>query len=166
MRNVGFFKRIIVIVYDGLLLCGVTLVAYAVVFTLFALMPDVVESHIVSKTIKFLSLLTVGFVFYGWFWTHGGQTLGMKVWNLYLINRHGKFINWQQAIIRYFAAIISWGGIAVLLYWADIERWYLTIGIGFSWVLINKQHLAWHDILSSSRIVQVPKPSYQKQVVK
>lgn len=143
--------------YDGLLLAGVVLVSYAPFYGLLKLAPAEFEQSILGATIKAAYLLTVCFGFYGWFWTHGGQTLGMKAWNLYLINPQGKFIAWPQAALRYTLAWCSWGLVAGALLLAGIERWYLAIGIGFSWMLVNRQRLAWHDILSNSRIVHLKK---------
>jgi uncharacterized RDD family membrane protein YckC len=117
----------------------------------------------VGVAIKISYLMACCFVFYGWFWTHGGQTLGMRVWNLYLINPQGKFINWPQAAMRYLLAWASWGLVAGLLYVANIDRWYLGIGLGFTWMLTNHERLAWHDILSNTRIIQLNKKSAIKK---
>ena len=157
MKNVGLIKRAVVMIYDGLLLFGVTLVGYGVVYLVLQLLPASFEASLFGKIFKILYLLTITFIFYGWFWTHGGQTLGMKVWNLFLINQTGKFIGWWTAAARYCAAAISWGAIAGILYFMTIERWYLAIGLGFVWSLIDKYNLTWHDIFTSTRIVQLPK---------
>ena len=157
MKNVSFLKRLLVIVYDSLLLVGVTMVGYALLFALFAITPQGFETSLAGKAIKVIYLLVASFVFYGWFWTHGGQTLGMKVWNLYLVDGNGKFISWTLAAKRYAAALISWGAIAGALFAADFDRWYLTIGIGFCWMVIDKNNNAWHDILTGTRILQMPK---------
>ena len=161
MKNVGLIKRMVVLVYDGLLLLGVTLFGYALVFLVLQLFPHEFEASLFGKIIKVIYLLMATFFFYGWFWTHGGQTLGMKVWNLYLIDQNGKFINWPIAATRYCAALISWGAIPGILYLAEVERWYLAIGLGFAWSLIDKYNLSWHDIVTSTRIVQLPKNQQQ-----
>jgi len=155
MRKIGFFKRILVAIYDGLLLVAVTFFTLALVMGLFITVapdnffidPSLVEN---PKMIQFTNLgrlagsiifiahcLVVSFFFYGWFWTHGGQTLGMRAWNLYLIKPDGKFIDWKIAAKRYVAAILSWA----------------FFGLGFTWILLNKQKLTWHDFLSNTQIV-------------
>ena len=134
MQSVGFFKRLFVVLYDSLLLAGVIFAASV----LFLLIPDSVEFTLIVKLVKLIYLLAVTFAFYGWFWVKAGQTLGMKAWGLYLINSDGKFINWKQAAIRYVAAILSWA----------------ALGLGFTWILINKRQLAWHDMISKSQIVK------------
>jgi len=157
MNNVGLFKRLVVLIYDGFLLVGVTMVGYGVLFLLISAFPSGFEASLAGKAIKVIFLLGISFSFYAWFWTHGGQTLGMKVWNLYLVNENGKFIGWGQSAVRYATAILSWGACAAALYFADVGRWYLAIGFGFTWSLVNSRNLAWHDILSRSQIVQVPR---------
>ena len=82
-------------------------------------------------------LFLLSFLYYGWFWTHGGQTLGMKTWGLRLVSMRGKMVSWPQAMLRFTAAIISW----------------LALGAGFFWSLLRKDRATWHDLLSDSRIV-------------
>ena len=142
MNSVGLFKRLLLIVYDGLLLVGVLFASSLA----FLLLPDTFEASSIGVWLKRFYLLGISFLFYGWFWTHGGQTLGMRSWNLYLVNADGKFINWPTAAMRFCSAIISWA----------------AAGIGFTWILLDKQKRAWHDISSNSRIVYVPKSSKGK----
>lgn len=156
MQNVSLMKRIIVLIYDGFLLVGVTLVGYGLLFVLMSALPPSFEGSLLSKVIKVSYLIAISFTFYAWFWTHGGQTLGMKVWNLYLVDQHGKFISWQRSALRYLSAIISWALLAGILFLFDVQRWYLAIGLGFVWSLFNRNRLSWHDALSGSRIVSVP----------
>lgn len=125
----------LVICYDSLLLAGVLFLS--AVF--FPLLPDGFEFSMAGKLVKGTYLLGISFVFFGWFWTHGGQTLGMRAWNLYLVKADGKFINWRTAFIRFAVAIVSW----------------VALGLGFTWILLNKRNRSWHDIASGSQIVFV-----------
>lgn len=156
MHKVGLIKRLIVIIYDGLLLAGITLVAWVPMYGIEAALPAAIATSTLFAAFKILYLVLIPFLFYGWFWTHGGQTLGMRAWHLYLINSAGKFPDWRTSAIRYLSAGISWFGVAGLLYVAKLELWYLGIGLGFAWILLNPERLAWHDILSGTRIVRVP----------
>jgi len=156
MQTVGLIKRLIVMIYDGLLLLSVAAFSSAIVIGIYLFIAP--DSHFVDpatldnpKIVKLSNLgrniggalvtvnvLIVSFLFYGWFWTHGGQTLGMKAWNLYLIKPDGKFIDWKLARKRYVLALLSW----------------LPIGLGYSWILLNRKQRAWHDILSNTQIVK------------
>ena len=158
MKKISFIKRILVVIYDGLLLLAVTFFTLAVVMGIFlTIAPDsfTIDASLLEnpKLVQFTDLgrlvgsiiftihcLVVSFVFYGWFWTHGGQTLGMRAWNLYLIKPDGKFIDWKIAAKRYCAALLSWA----------------AFGLGFTWILLNKRKLTWHDILTNTQIVYSP----------
>jgi uncharacterized RDD family membrane protein YckC len=89
-----------------------------------------------------LYLLAAPGLFFGWFWTHGGQTLGMRAWRLKLLDREGRPVGWRQAWIRYGAAWLS----------------LLACGLGYLWVWIDRDGLAWHDRLSGTRLVMVRRP--------
>ena len=86
-------------------------------------------------------LLFVLFAFFAKFWTHAGQTLGMQVWGVRVQNADGSAISLWQALLRFIVAIASW----------------LCLGLGFFWVLIDKQKRSWHDMYSGSQLVRVPK---------
>lgn len=88
------------------------------------------------------SLLLIGvFAFFAKFWTHNGQTLGMQVWGVRIQNKDGSAIDLWQALLRFFIAIGSW----------------LCGGLGFLWMLWDKDQLTWHDRYSESVVVQLPK---------
>ncbi len=79
-------------------------------------------------------LIIISFLFYGWFWTHGGQTLGLKSWKIRLLSEQYQPITWRQALIRFVIAIFSW----------------MCLGFGFFWVLVDKHQRTWHDLASKS----------------
>ena len=142
MSSVGFFKRLLIVGYDGLLLLGVIFLASL----FFPLLPEALNFSLLGKILKVLYLISITFLFYGWFWTHGGQTLGMKVWNLYLVDTDGKFINWKTALVRFIAALLSWA----------------VVGLGFTWILLDRKHRTWHDIISKTQILYVPASKVKK----
>jgi len=127
----GLFKRLAIITYDALLLIAVLFLATLV------LLPFQAGNIFEPNSWQFsLYLLFVSFLFYSWFWTRGGQTLGLLSWKLRVVNKEGNSISWQQAAIRFSVAVLSWG----------------VCGLGFLWVLFNKQRLTWHDIASKSHL--------------
>lgn len=96
----------------------------------------------VLSTVLFLSL----FGFFAKFWSHSGQTLGMQVWSLRIQNSDGTAISLWQALLRFLVAIGSW----------------LLLGLGFFWVLWDKEKRSWHDMYSDSQVVQLPKDIHKK----
>jgi uncharacterized RDD family membrane protein YckC len=131
----GFFRIMGAVIYDSLLLLAVLFFATAL-----ALPFNAGDAFSTDQYIFSAYLLVVSFVFYGWFWTHGGQTLGLKSWKIKLCSRDGGSVSWQQVSIRFFAAILSWA----------------CFGFGFLWVLFDKNRLSWHDRISKTRLVLVP----------
>jgi len=81
-------------------------------------------------------LVAVSFLFYGWFWTHGGQTLGMRAWRLKVLTIDGKPLNWLQSLLRFSVAFLSWA----------------LLGIGFLWIAFDKDRRGWHDHLSKTAV--------------
>jgi uncharacterized RDD family membrane protein YckC len=84
-------------------------------------------------------LLIVGY--FGIFWTRRGQTLGMASWRLRIERDDGTTLGWRDTALRLGAAVLSW----------------LPCGLGYLWIAIDPQRRAWHDRLSGTRILLVPK---------
>ncbi|MCQ4316800.1 RDD family protein [Stutzerimonas zhaodongensis] len=91
-------------------------------------------------------LLFAVFAFFAKFWTHNGQTLGMQVWGVRIQNADGTAIDLWQALLRFLIAIMSW----------------LALGLGYWWMLWDKQRRTWQDIYSESQVVQLPKNIHKK----
>jgi uncharacterized RDD family membrane protein YckC len=128
----GLWRRFGAMVYDGLLLVAVMFAATAVLL-LFTGGEAIRPGHGLYAGY----LIVVSFGYFGWFWTHGGQTLGMRTWNLRLVGAGDTGASWQQALVRFAGACLSW----------------LAFGAGFLWLLVDREHLTWHDRLSKTRIV-------------
>jgi len=137
LDNAGFLRRLAAIIYDTFLLLGVLFIAGLPM----PLLPDHWQQVLLVSLAIRGYLLLVSFVFFSWFWTNGGQTLGMRAWGLRLIGIDGTPVTWTQAGERFFAAILSWG----------------CVGLGFIWMLFSPDKLTWHDRLSGTRIVRIIK---------
>jgi len=135
-RKPSPFRLLAVMMYDSMLLVSVLLVAAAVAVAL-----NGGEAIGANNPFFFVYLLGVAFIFYGWFWTHGGQTLGMRAWRIYLISGQNTGINWQQAFLRFMVGLFSW----------------LPLGLGYWWLWLSPDKLSWHDIASGSYLVYSPK---------
>jgi uncharacterized RDD family membrane protein YckC len=128
----GLLRRLAAIFYDSLLLFALALVVTA------ALLPLTGGEAIRPGQPAYRILLClVGFVFFAGFWVHGGQTLGMRAWRLRVVRADGGRLRWRDALARFAAALLSW----------------LVCGLGFLWVLVDRDGLAWHDRLSGTRLV-------------
>lgn len=88
-----------------------------------------------------LYLVLVFVSFYCWFWRSNGQTLGMQAWRLQVETQQGERLSIKQCLIRLAGATLS----------------VACVGCGYWWAWIDKQGLTWHDRLSNSRVVLLPK---------
>jgi len=145
---VTLFKRLMAIIYDLFLLIAICFMTASIVsiFTtyLFNDLNAITKEHpyyLLNQIILLSTIFITGFAFYVWFWSHGGQTLGMKTWMLRLVSNDGREINRKQAAIRALAAVLSWS----------------FLGLGFLWCLFDSEKRTWHDILSASHLVQLEK---------
>lgn len=129
----GLLPRIGAALYDGMLLVALFFIGAAMIDPL---MP---RDHVPAGTWWFqLYLLVIAGLFYGWFWTHGGQTLGMRAWRLRVVNQAGGAIRWPQAVFRFSVAVPAW----------------LSV-IGVLWCAYDGYAL--HDRASRTRVVRLPK---------
>jgi uncharacterized RDD family membrane protein YckC len=128
----GFLRRLAAQIYDLLLLIAILFLATALILPFTA--GEAVSDQ--QTLIYRIYILVISFFFYGWFWTHGGQTLGLRAWKIKVLTRDQKPINWTQALLRFTTAIPSWG----------------FFGIGFLWILVDKNRRGWHDHLSKTAL--------------
>jgi uncharacterized RDD family membrane protein YckC len=129
---VGLIRRLVAIFYDLFLVIAILFLATAMVNALNH--GEAIDSNNPYYVffVRFL-LLAISFFYYGWFWTHGGQTLGMKTWKMKLQScNQEQNVSWQQASIRALVALFV---------------------PGFAWALIDKKKRAWHDIASKTELI-------------
>lgn len=87
-------------------------------------------------------LLLAAALFFGLSWTRGGQTLGMRAWRLQLRRVDGRPVTWPTALTRFAFAWLAW----------------LPLGLGVLWCAIDARKRAWHDALSGTEVVLLPRP--------
>ncbi|MFK7854371.1 MAG: RDD family protein [Granulosicoccus sp.] len=121
------FRRSAAFLYDCFLLIALFFVITAAVI---ALNDGQAIQHFLYKVFLFL----VGFIFFDWFWRHGGQTLGMRAWRIRVEGKNTAVLTRKQSMKRYF-----WG---VILF-----------GITLLYLPISKRSEALHDTFSNTKIV-------------
>lgn len=134
-------RRLGAIFYDTLLLASVLILASLVALPLLGDNPSRPAMLLFR-----IYLVVSAFGFFTWFWAHGGQTLGMRVWRIRLQSRGGGPITLWQALLRFLFAVLSWA----------------ALGMGFFWSLFDKEQLTWHDRFSMSELVVIPKGQARK----
>ena len=129
----GFFRRLGAIFYDLLLLVALL----AVATTLITLPLGMPEGGYLLAFQWFLFEI-IPLLFFTGFWWRGGQTLGMRAWRLKVVRMDGSPLSWGDALKRHLAALLS----------------CLALGLGFLWIVIDRDGLAWHDRLSGTRLIR------------
>lgn len=137
--HANFLQRMGAYLYDLVVITALLMLA-----TLMALLVTTISDKIglidlsaYSDIADYLShsLLFAGYLaaviiaFYGYFWSHGGQTIGMKAWRLRVQNSDGSDINFTQALIRMATSAFGLGTIAAIFtnrnafqdLWAECE---------------------------------------------
>lgn len=139
----GLARRAMALLYDGLLLLALWFGVSALVMAISAGLLAEPDRPLWLHAIHQLSLVLVTVAFFGGFWTHGGQTLGMRAWRLRLVSSagHGGAVNWKQTVVRLASACLS----------------VSAFGLGFFWVWIDPKRRTWHDRLSGTRLILLPK---------
>jgi len=137
----GLFRRLAAILYDSVLVLALMAAAFTLIYLPLALglgLEDL-RQYPLYKHAMSAWMLFVGVGFHLWFWTHGGQTLGMRAWRMRLFSADGSPVTLKQAVIRYAMAVLS----------------LAAGGLGFLWILWQPDKLAWHDMASNTRLVLV-----------
>ncbi|MDE2273859.1 MAG: RDD family protein, partial [Gammaproteobacteria bacterium] len=103
----------------------------------------------------------------GGFWTHGGQTIGMRTWKLRVVRLDGVRLDWYRALLRYLGMLIPWlllllGSELLMtavrapqaLTWRVAGALALLAALAaFLWPAFDRRRLAWHDRLSGTCLV-------------
>lgn len=124
----SFPRRLGALFYDSFLLLGLLFLATALILPF-----NGGQAFDSGHPLYRVYLLTVAFVFFGWFWTRGGQTLGMKAWGIKLCAADGLAVTWRQALVRFSVASA-------------------TLGLGLLWALVDRRNCGWHDRMSDTRL--------------
>ena len=120
-------KRIAASIYDLFLLLGVW---FAVGSFAVWINGGIIEVKWIGPSL----VLTSTWIFYGYFWTHGGKTLGMAVWKFEIYSIDENKINFQKVSIRFFSNVIT----------------VLLGGIPLMFMYFSKNNLSLSDYLSKT----------------
>jgi uncharacterized RDD family membrane protein YckC len=137
ITRVGLVRRLMAVFYDLFLLIAILFLATVIANSLNR--GEAIDPGNPYYPFFVLCLLLISFFYYGWFWTHSGQTLGMQTWKMKLVSDNNQNISWRQAFIRAITALGSWG----------------FLGLGFFWSLFNSKKHTWHDMVSHSELIDL-----------
>ncbi|MBA2781212.1 RDD family protein [Billgrantia kenyensis] len=141
----GLARRLGAMIYDAFLVAAIwillTVLHVAFVRYVMGLGPEEVGAGEAQRLVLQLLLLAGAFVFFAFFWMRGGMTLGMQAWRLRVQTLDGYTITQVQCLVRY---LVAWVSLA-------------AFGLGYLWILFDREGRSWPDIASGTRVVVLPK---------
>lgn len=149
-------------IYDGILLLALWLTA-SLVASFFQAIGNYDSTAQWMQGLR-IYLFVLGLLLFGWFWTHGGQTPGLKAWRLRLERSDGEPLRWPVAAVRYTAMLVCWGiSLAPVLLATPLRASvphlegiaWLCLGlfcIGCIWAQMDRQHRSPQDHVAGTRI--------------
>ena len=149
--NAGLFRRLAALIYDLFLVVAIWfgVAGLAVLLNVFISGGEALPVWL-AQWILFPALIGSTFLFYYWFWTHGGQTLGMRAWRLKVIsdtasdsdkNSHklpSFKPSFKQCLLRFFIGFFSGG-------------------LGLVFCLFSKDKKSLHCKLSQTKVIVIDK---------
>ncbi|WP_025275323.1 RDD family protein [Marichromatium purpuratum] len=141
-QSPSLLRRLGAIFYDSLLLVGILMIVTGLVAIPYGLITggNYYENAMAINLLRLLMVLVVA-AFFIYFWTHGGQTLGMRAWRIRALDGNGEPLTFHSALRRFIWACIG----------------LLPGGMGLLWCLFDRNKFAWHDQHSRTRLVLLAK---------
>jgi uncharacterized RDD family membrane protein YckC len=141
LPSAGVLRRLGAMFYDLLLVIALMMVVTAVLLPLTGGEAITNERFGAWEYAYRLLLLAVLVTFFGVGWTRRGQTLGMQAWRLRLQREDGSLLSWFDVFKRLGAATVA----------------LCLAGVGYWWIWIDRDRLAWPDRWTRTRVVVLPK---------
>ena len=137
----SLWRRLAAMMYDSIVLVGIWIFTSFLVLAAFGIENAEVAqgTNLPYRLSVFANMLGTAFLFFGWFWTHSGQTIGMQAWKIKIQNVDGSAISWRQVALRFMVAPCG----------------LLLAGIGYWWALFDNSKRSWPDIASNSMVARV-----------
>jgi uncharacterized RDD family membrane protein YckC len=140
-RPAALWRRLAAMVYDFFLVFAIWIVVGFVVMSALGIDKVQAEQGLrpLHQWLLFAGEILSAVLFFGWFWTFSGQTLGMQAWHVKVESLDGSPLRWKQVLQRLVVAPFA-----------------LALGgIGYWWCLFDAGKRTWPDIASNSRVIKV-----------
>lgn len=143
-KPAGLLRVLACILYDSMLVFALLFVSTLA----FLLIPaEIRDTDPVIQIAKMTWYVAICYMYFGWFWQRSGQTPGMRAWRTYLTDCTGHLASRSATMKRFLAAMLSW----------------LLVGLGYLWMIVDKDKRSLHDRLSGTCLV-IKKPVKQEDV--
>lgn len=143
MEKAGFLTRFIAWFVDGLMIGILSWVVALIFGVLIGLTGGADNSFLnfISGTLAVMLILVMllfNFLYFGYFWSKDGQSLGMKLVNIKVVRQDGSPLSFLRAGFR-----------GTVGYWIS----GLVFGLGYIWAAFDARKEAWHDKIFDTWVV-------------
>jgi len=142
LRFGGFMKRFIAYMIDGFIAGIIVVVVSLVLGPITAALGGNDNGFLAGIGILVMLLVVFGVMifYFPFFWQRSGQTPGMKVLGVRVVNNDdGGPIGWGTALLR----LVGFGISAMIFY------------IGFIWIIFDARKQGWHDHIAGTCVIEV-----------
>jgi len=141
----GLLRRLAAMLYDTFLVLPLIMLSVALALGLYVslvkLTGGVPDPEALSPALRQLIIVITVVGFFSIFWIKSGQTLGMQAWRVQLVTVEGGSLTMKRCLLRALGALLS----------------AACLGLGYLWCLVDREKRYWHDMLSGTRLVTLPK---------
>ena len=153
------WRRLVALAYDGLLYVALLMagLVLAIPFVAFLVADDArtpLHNYVILQAYGFV----VGAGFFGWSWTRGGQTLGMRVWRLQVRRLDGAPLRWPVAILRFAAGLVP----VLAGLWLGKQFGPTAYGaalLGYLPCRLSSRGQAFNALIAGTEVVELPRPA-------
>jgi uncharacterized RDD family membrane protein YckC len=139
-------RRLTAMLYDALLVVAVIAVVNALALGVLVRVTAGEQQVLPAHLVQLLTAVSI-VGFFSVFWLNGGQTLGMQAWRIKLVDFQGRPPTAGKVLLRCFGAFLS----------------AACLGLGYLWCLIDHNNRYWHDYLSRTQLILLPKQAREKK---
>ncbi len=158
----GLLRRLACMLYEGVLLFGVLMVA-GLVYSITTQERNALQG---LHGLQLFVFIVLGIYFVGFWSSRGGQTLAMQTWHIRLVTRDGSRVSRARALARYLLAWVWFLPALASVYFSGIKGagvTFATLGAGMlvyaASSRLQSDHQFWHDAVCGTRLVTWrPKP--------
>lgn len=163
LANAGLWRRFAAMVYEGVILFGVLMISGLI----FSPLADQRHALQYRHGLQAFLFLVLAAYFIG-FWSHGGQTIAARSWQVRVVTRAGAALTPWRACARF---LLAWMwflpalALAAAMGWHDARQLYGAMALGMlvygslALCLPGRQFL--HDQLCGTRLAFAPNPRKQ-----
>jgi uncharacterized RDD family membrane protein YckC len=147
----GFLSRVFGFMIDVIIIILVDAIFYLLVYALLLRFTDFSINACPTQETFSLRVMTCQITSWGFnaflaafpivymlfFWTLTGQTLGDYAVGIRVVRTNGRRVNLISGLVRFFGYFLC----------------FVTLGLGFLWILIDNRRQGWHDKLAGTCVI-------------